>query len=357
MRQLLHIPLRLVAGLVSLLLLYMAFFLYKDEREGIQNYLDEAWKKLRKKQRSAISRHVAFMQTVADLTSELFDRIFGERYFSLRAFTVSICLSTLSLLVSFLIQKLYESGVPVDGAEMLAAVILVAIVVIVIVIFVICLVLSIRFPTLSKRKAWFFIVFSAALIVTVDILWDEEADLTVWYLATLIAGSAGVLFVSFACDIGFMAVTRQGLRWASALKSVPKIVGIVTLNLLIAAILLVYPFWWSNQQLDYERGANVLGSLTGAYNPVARVGKTVHLLSSSNLVDALGASAFIIFGLLMLLHRVFWPLFARPVYALADLGVIGHRKLLGTVGLALLGYATGKPMEILTKLVELFYKK
>jgi hypothetical protein len=352
MTQFLHVSLKLVAGLLALLFLYMATFLYKDEREGIQNYLDEAWKKLRKRQGIAISRHVAFMQTVADLTSALFDRIFGEHYFSLRALTVSICLSTLSLLVSFFIQMFYESGLPVNRAEMLAVSIFVA----VIVIFIICLVLSIRFPSLSKRKVWFFLVFCAALIVTADILWDEEADLTLWYLVTLIIGSAVVLFVSFACDIAFMAATRRGVRWASGLKSVPKIVGIITLNLLMAAALLVYPYWWSSQRLAYERGGNVLGSMIGD-NPVAQIGETVHLLSCSNFVDALGASVFILFGLMMLLHRMFWPLLARPIFALADLGVIGHRKLLGTVGLALLGYATGKPMELLIKLVELFYKK
>lgn len=355
MTQLLHVPLKLVAGLLGSLFIYMAVFLYKDEREGIQNYLDEAWKELRKRQGIAISRHVAFMQTVATLTSRLFDWIFGERYFSLRALTVSICLSTLSLLVSLVVQGLYEwdPAAAAEGPQMLLLGILFAI----IAIFMICLVLCIRFPRLSERRTWFLLVFCAALIVTVQILRDEEADLTVLYLATLIVGSAAVLFASFACDIAFIAVTRQAVRWASGLTSFPKIVGIVILNLLMAAALLVYPFWWSSERLYYDLGANEIGSWTGIYNPVAGVGETVHVLSCSNFVDALGASVFIMLGLLMLLHRVFWPLLARPVYALADLGVIGHRKLLGTAGLALLGYATGKPMAILTKLVEVFYKK
>lgn len=349
----LHVSLKLVAGLLALPLLYVAIFLYKDEREGVQNYLDQSWKALRKRQGIAISSHVAFMQTVADMTSGLFSRIFGERYFSLRAFAVSICLSMLSLLVSLVVQVLYESVAPEDFPEKM---LVVGILVIVIVPFVICLVLSIRFPRLSQKKTWLFLVFCAALIVTVEILRDE-ADLTAWYVATLLVGSAGILIVSFTCDIAFMAITRQAVRWASGLNSFPKIVGIIILNLLMTSALLAYPLWWSSQQLAYDSGANKLATLTGAYDPVAGLGEIVNVLSCSNFVDALAASIFIIFGVLMLLHRVFWPLLARPVYALADLGVIGHRKLFGTVGLVLMGYATGKPMEIVTKLLDAFLKK
>jgi hypothetical protein len=64
-------------------------------------------------------------------------------------------------------------------------------------------------------------------------------------------------------------------------------------------------------------------------------------MSLSTLFPALIAGLIIIVMGLIALHRVLWPLMARPVYALAQHGVIRQHKLLGSLGFALFALGIG----------------
>ncbi len=44
-----------------------------------------------------------------------------------------------------------------------------------------------------------------------------------------------------------------------------------------------------------------------------------------------------------LLHRMIWPFVARAIYATQRFQIIGHRKITGSIGFALVGLGLGEP--------------
>lgn len=59
--------------------------------------------------------------------------------------------------------------------------------------------------------------------------------------------------------------------------------------------------------------------------------------------------------LLLLAHRLVWPVLDVPVYVLQRIGVIGRRKLMVSVGFMMLAFSTGFTFEHLQKLFGLLY--
>jgi hypothetical protein len=347
MRGILPTSLRVVAGVFGFVFVYMSVFLYEDEREEIQNHLEDAWIKLRDRQGIAISKHVAFMQTVGEIMTRLLDRLFGDGYFSLRATTISLCLSMLSTIVCFIVWILYRLGPTAmfhaPGLNFLVG----------LVVFLVLLALSIQFPRVSKHPSSPLLAFMLFLIFWISITYRNAPDplhvpisVTMYLAATL----ALIFSLSFACDVCFVAVTRWLLRKASKMASFFQILLTIGVNLAVALVLVISPIVLGN--IAQSKLADKIPR-----RPLDLAGEAMAGFTFTTGVDVLVASAFILLAIIMLIHRLFWPIVARPIYALADLGLIGHRKLFGTVGLALLGLATGKPLELLLKLVDVFYKK
>lgn len=93
MPDLLHILLRIVAGIAGALLLYIAFFLYADEEARLQNRLEQIWKWIDALQKAAMSREVAFLQGTAGATRMGLDRLLGHKLLSVRSVAISLALS------------------------------------------------------------------------------------------------------------------------------------------------------------------------------------------------------------------------------------------------------------------------
>jgi hypothetical protein len=344
----LQTPLKLLAGALGVVLVFMAAFLYPDEREKLQNHLEDAWIKIRDKQGVVISKHVAFMQAVGTLTTHLFERVFGKSYISARAITVSICLSLLSFTLIF--RAVGER--PIGGLIMdpfyvhLSSSAWI--------IFVMLLALSVGIPRLAGQNSWVALVFTLGLMTLVRFLTENSFGVLLHEPIGNIVGILGaatlLLLLSFGCDMAFVAVTRSAVRRISNMDELWKIVSVLGSNVAIATGVLIYPLWWAHGQALKELGPN-------APHVFMHNSTFVILLSLSNSFDILIAAAFVIMACAMLIHRMFWPLLARPIYALAELGIRGHRRLLGTVGMALVGIAAGKPLVFLAKLIEVIYKQ
>lgn len=93
MHNFVHILLRILAGTVGALLLYVAFFLYEDEEARLQNRLEEIWTRIDALQSGTISREVAFLQGVARTTSAILNRLFGRHLVALRSIAISMTFS------------------------------------------------------------------------------------------------------------------------------------------------------------------------------------------------------------------------------------------------------------------------
>jgi hypothetical protein len=70
-------------------------------------------------------------------------------------------------------------------------------------------------------------------------------------------------------------------------------------------------------------------------------------------LDILAALVFVIFALLMLAHRLLWPVLNRPVYVLATSRGV-RRKLLVFAGVTSFSLASGKVPEAVRKIIEIF---
>src|ERR1017187_811850 len=99
MPNILHILLRILAGIAGALLLYVAFFLYEDEEARIQNRLEQIWKRIDALQSSAMSKEVAFLQGVTRTTSAILDRLLGHKLLSAQSIAVSMAFSLASFYV------------------------------------------------------------------------------------------------------------------------------------------------------------------------------------------------------------------------------------------------------------------
>jgi hypothetical protein len=78
------------------------------------------------------------------------------------------------------------------------------------------------------------------------------------------------------------------------------------------------------------------------------------LVSATNIFDALLALLFVFLALILLVHRLVWPLLARTLFRMQDIGTKGRRGVLVAVGLALLAAAlhVEKFSELFKKIIE-----
>jgi hypothetical protein len=149
--------------------------------------------------------------------------------------------------------------------------------------------------------------------------------------------NAFFLVGGFLCDIGFIAVTRRLIRWAREMTQPLRVVAVVALNCLLAAVLV-------GPMLS-------LASATIVINFPSWLSWFVSI-SESNVLDALLALLFVFLALILLVHRAIWPLLTRTLFRMQDIGTKGRRGILVTVGLALLGWSGAKLPELVKELAK-----
>jgi len=183
---------------------------------------------------------------------------------------------------------------------------------------------------------------------------------------------AGIMLISYYVGIGlgiasdtvFIAITRKMLRWSSRLESFFRILSIILLNCVLAVALCLGPvligavaallltgrtsaFWGSwRYPNDYSFATFSLPLFVQGLHQVGFVA------ALSNVNSAFFATIFIALALVTLIHRFFWPLIERPVYALQRLGIAKRSKFLGALGLMLVGFGLGVAPAWLKDLVD-----
>jgi len=147
------------------------------------------------------------------------------------------------------------------------------------------------------------------------------------------------LLLGFVCDMLFVALTRLTLTWSTKLDSVPKILTVIVVNIMAAVALYGLPDaivqrYWSPSSYREQ------------------VGNVAYVVMLSNCVDVAVAGIFVIVALLMLAHKLLWPMLENPLYALQRTGIIGRRRLLVTVGFTLVTLSTGLTLDRVQKILE-----
>jgi hypothetical protein len=330
MIHLVHVFVRVLAGIAGMLFVYAAVFLYEDEQGKLQNRLEQWWIEISDREKTATSRYAVFMQEVARIASDLFDRLLGAKLFSWRAFKVSATFSMGSYLLFINFATMRNGDLTRYGLRSLLVL-----------------------PLCAAALFWYG---SHRLTI-----WKPFRFLIHFIVVTLLVvlffgfyinyGGPGFLAVvaSFICDIAFIAITRQTLRWCSHMARFVSIVLVILINCLIAIVFLIGPaaLYRADSQMvlhdptpDQLQRSNwfIVGSV----------------FAGLNTVDALAASVFVILALVALTHRILWPVLGRTLYALQGIGIARRRNLMATLGILLLTHAGLNVPEQLKKVVEMF---
>ena len=144
-----------------------------------------------------------------------------------------------------------------------------------------------------------------------------------------------VMLLSLVSDFVFITSTRKILRWASIKPSFTRIGGFASAILLLGLALFLLPF--ALGKLDISQKARSIFVLLG----------------SSNAIDAFVGSAWFLVAVLMLVHRLLWPMLERPLYALERHKVLtNHRKMIVCTGVALICVACPPVGQYLKTLVS-----
>jgi len=316
--------LRVVAMAFGLLLISLASLTYEDEENRLQSKVEDWWIQIDDKRTASLSWATLFIQGVARLTDRLFDRIFGKRLFSLRVVGVSILFSIASAFLSVSIFSfLGHNKIPSSSNLGMFAWFL-------------------RFsvfallPAISEspslpwkpwlprllRLFWYVLLIFLMLSVTSFLTFLAKSKSAITAQSAM--NFLGLLFaIGFAFDVVYIAFTRWVLRRVSMTNRAAGILFWIFVQCFFLATLIVLPPYAGVKLFQH---ANVVG---GAF-----------LFSFFlNSVDVVAASAALILTVLLLVHRLIWPVLQRPLYAIQRFDVIRRKRWLWGLGVGLIAVA------------------
>jgi hypothetical protein len=349
---------RLLSVLGGLILLYSAFFLYEDEHGKIQNRLENIWIRINDYRSAALSKHLGFMRLVSSSTARLLDNVFGKDLISVKFVGVSICFSFASL---FLVKLWHKQGIVYENNRFL---------VVFIVVYLIMATLPRFISNRKSLKSWFLSIFLLIPITIVGLhvfIWNSktlvgsinlynEIDLATSILPGFVVGAA----IASVCDILFIALTRHTLRLCSDLKSTIKILAILIVNACAVVSLFLVPLHYQGAfdvftfDLWAEtRGVGVTYMSAVGYFLYSNLIFMFEVAVYSNFYTSVVATLFFALAVLMLIHKVTWPVIDRPVYALQEIGIARRKRLFALLGAVLIALSFGHPIEILKFFLKL----
>jgi hypothetical protein len=304
--------LRVVAAGTGLTIFALGSAMYEDEEGRLQNRIkrfqkrvENWWIKVDDRRRTSLPWAASFIQEVARLAGRCFDRILTKRLLSMRVVGVSILLSTASIFLFIALMPVVFHTAPIKrygDAIMLF--------------FRLCLLallpaisdspsmpLKPWFPRVIRLWWWAIIIFGTLTIV--DFL-----------LFTSGKGTAGASFASnaaiflpllfgfgAACDVSYILFTRWTLRRIAVTNSTRAILlWIFLLLLFLAAIVVALP---------------LVG--VGIFTHVPLIGGALLFSVIINSIDVVMSLAMLLIAVLLLAHRLIWPLIQRPLYAIQRL--------------------------------------
>jgi len=341
---------------MGLLLCYGALFLYETEHRLIQSRLEELWVHIDDMQKMTVRRHIAFLRVAAGTASRFLDRLLGEYFVSLRAFTVTACFSLISMIVVSsvgvrffarhgLLTTVQAQTIPrflsflinaAEGATVFANT-------------------SSGLLLQPHGVAQTGILSASILAIIAQFLSPRLRLLPALVIATFLGISSiatpwlsiivlAAIFLGVVCDVLAIAVVRICLRRQAKIRSTASIIAMTLAELAVGTALMLAPLTSLNWlDTSSEVGAGLSIGYAAAF--------------TSNGGSVALSFAFVIAAFTLGLHRLIWPIIARPLYLLADLRLFASRKTRAAVlaiGVALIAFSVGKASEVLSAFQALF---
>ena len=314
----LHTFSRVIAAGAGCVFLYAAFFLYEDERGRLQNRLEELWISIDDEAQKAKNRSRAFLQEIVRIVSGTFDKIFGPKILSVRAVVVSLCYSISSYAIACSVSTARYNWVnwiapPITVTNLRVAVFM-----------AIFYGLLGSFPMLAKKgqRLWLVtacISICAPFVLSVASSSPLAESPVVPEIKLLIAAGLAV-----ASDFIFLAADRKLLRWSLSAQTLLGSLAIVLGNIILGLSFIAPQFTYPGNTVGYWMWT---------------LWEVVTVACSANLVAVIIAFLIVMSMMILILHRLFWPLAARPVYAISHYRLVRNSKLLGMIGITCLLWA------------------
>ena len=344
---LLLIP-RLALALFGLYLIVLRLAGTDEAQDKAHGFLENSWAKIRELRAQALSRHTAFMRVMAGCINSGFNRIFGERLISIQSLTVSVSYaSAMFFLGGFVIGLYSRKTFETDNLALFIALALAGSVM---------LFITSKEEVIKEkiRIIWLTAMITAAFYNMVVPFFK----LTWGYLGTeldfvgrmLIFIGLGMLIGFALCSL-FILVMRISMRKVSMSDSFTKIVIILLLNTLPIITLYIV---WSLVEMRFDTsnwpdaGSGTDQEMVTRFFSNWSVNVDFFLifllviLFLFFVLFILTAAIFAVLSLLMIIHRILWPVIEKFVYGLAKNQVVRTGKFLPVIGLLFILIAWGK---------------
>jgi hypothetical protein len=317
-----HVLLKIFLFGVGIFAFYVCLVLRKDQEGHLQNRIQELSDSIQELERRSGSRLEAFFGRIADAVSRAFDRVFGKRLLSIRMIGVSTSLAFSGAcfafvgLFGFLLSRAIGLPQSPELIKMGGALLLLSIVFLFVgfVFFVIALL-----PTILPYTVIDIITLIPILTftyVTVQVVRHHAPAQTVQNQLELYAA----LIASTATDVILLIGIRQSIHWISE-QVKPLRISLAILG----QVGIVIFFVWLPE--------HVSGNLMIQYK--WRIFPTFLLMTSGfNVFTAVAACAFVFTLLIVLLHRVFWPVVERFFYQITRYRLVRNHVAMATLGTA-----------------------
>jgi hypothetical protein len=308
---------RVFAGVVGCVCFYMAFFMYEDEEGAWQNRIEDFWSSIYDRAKVTDSTSTALFNKIGQTLRFHFDKLFGEKLWSMRSAATSVNLSYCGVLIVLITDGLTTSknliGLMYNLGQLWWVLTLLGV-----------LLLLTFLPTLTPRRSAIVLsAIPAGLIILIGIVvitGDRDRD---WLSPPI------ELSLSILSDYLAIVVLRKIFITLSTTVSIRRLT-LAFLSIFCCFFLIsVGPFLAS--RFLFERlyrtseGENILGSLNSLSMQNIPTGLLL-LIPAATLV-------------VVLLHKVIWPILSRLLYPIASRRVIANHALLISTGAAALAIA------------------
>ena len=317
---------RILVGIVGAIAFYFAFFLYEDEEGAYQNRIEALWITINDRAEITNSTSVAIFNRIGEVFRRVFSHLFGTRLLSLQSVLVSINLSITFSLWGSGLQAVY--AVFVEHDEVAVAGIALATPGFIFLFFAFLATKS-QNPHVVQASA---VLTTLTLIIGCLFIWALIGFAAVGSMGdideppTIIAGSAIsfiVLFVSVLADFVVMIIARK--LFAIIARSM-SILRILFAEIIFIALAL------SAEGLPYIIGKH----LHRGHGGLVIALKSFMLLNLSTVLYCIVPFLFL---LMILLHRVSWPLLSRLLYPIASRRLVTNKKALIAIGSLAVAFA------------------
>jgi len=357
----------MISVLGGAFLICVRLFLYEKEQGTIQSKIEDLWDRLYEMHPKALARHLALMRALAHGVTVSFDNIFGVSILSLESIMVTLWLSFFNLFFVVFLDR------GVRNEEWETRLIWVPL----LDLGLASLPLLIRLAFTKRRKnqrlrrdalnIWVVLSFLVFLWqfggTQIGFVSGYSDEPFFWYLFIVLYASILIGEVAYFLSI---AIIRRTFRAIEKSKSFVKPIFLCFLNLTPALVVLLVGIffskalnlgWWPFTEKifpttnDFE-GLISLWASHRLFRIQAAIAMPIVILILFEVVFCMAALLFLMFGVFLIGHRMFWPVMLRLLYATKRYEIVSKGRVLLIFGALLIILGLGK-IEWLVRLLEM----